>query len=159
MSASGESTAEPGPCRVLVADDDHGIRELVTASLADLNCHVLVAKDGAAALEMLRGATAKFDLLITDIEMPELDGLALAKLAKAEGLVPRISVMTGLQLNHHQARQLHDLAIDFLLLKPFRIDDLKQAVQRSFGFEPNRPLTPPVRRNSLQSGLATSSVS
>ena len=143
MSTSSASPENPRNRCILVADDDQGVRELVTASLSDLGCHVLTAPNGSSALEVLRGAAPKIDLLLTDLEMPELDGLALAKLAKSECLVPRISVMTGLQLNHHQARLLHELAIDFLLLKPFRIDDLRQAVLRSLGIESNQQPQPP----------------
>jgi len=66
---------------VLVVDDEEGIREFVAEALED-DGHVAVrAKDGAEAAARLRAQA--FDLMITDLRMPEIDGMTLVRTARA----------------------------------------------------------------------------
>jgi len=60
---------------ILHADDSAAVRRWVAEQLSDLDVKVVSVSDGAAALQFLREST--YDLLLTDLEMPELDGLAL----------------------------------------------------------------------------------
>jgi len=79
--------------RILVADDEPGIREFITDSL-ELDEHVVVpAKDGREAAKLLdeRG----FDLVLTDLKMPGLDGMQLLRKVRAEQPEVEVIVMTA----------------------------------------------------------------
>ena len=79
--------------RILIAEDDTAVREFVLRALANAEHDVVAAEDGLQALEALE--TDQFDLLLSDIVMPELDGIALAlKLSKDWPDLP-ILLMTG----------------------------------------------------------------
>jgi two-component system response regulator FlrC len=79
--------------RVLVVDDEEGIRDFVAEALED-DGHVTVrAKDGAEAAERLRAQA--FDLMITDLRMPGLDGMALVRAARAEQPEMEVIVLTA----------------------------------------------------------------
>jgi two-component system response regulator AtoC len=79
--------------RVLVVDDEEGIREFVAEALED-NGHVAVrARDGAEAAARLRAQA--FDLMITDLRMPEMDGMALVRAARAEQPEMEVIVLTA----------------------------------------------------------------
>ena len=79
--------------RVLVVDDEEGIRDFVTDALED-DGHVTVqAKDGAEAAERLRAQA--FDLMITDLRMPGLDGMTLVRAARAEQPEMEVIVLTA----------------------------------------------------------------
>jgi two-component system response regulator AtoC len=79
--------------RVLVVDDEEGIREFVAEALED-DGHVAVrARDGAEAAARLRAQA--FDLMITDLRMPEMDGMALVRAARAEQPEMEVIVLTA----------------------------------------------------------------
>src|SRR6516165_4821289 len=64
--------------RVLIADDEASMRTLVARAIAMDGHETITARDGAEALEILTGEDGAFDLLLTDIQMPVMDGIALA---------------------------------------------------------------------------------
>ena len=69
--------------RILLAEDDAATRDLVQRALGLDGHEVVVTQDGMEALEKLQAAPARVDLLITDVQMPVLDGIALAEKALA----------------------------------------------------------------------------
>ena len=79
--------------RVLVVDDEEGIREFVAEALEDDGHVVVRAKDGAEAAARLRAQA--FDLVITDLRMPEMDGMALVRTARAEQPEMEVIVLTA----------------------------------------------------------------
>jgi len=64
--------------RILLAEDEEGIRSLVARALTLDDHEVITANSGAAALEVLTQSEGAFELLLTDIGMPVMDGIALA---------------------------------------------------------------------------------
>ena len=64
--------------RVLIADDEDSMRSLVARAIAMDGHSTVTAQDGAEALEILTSEAGAFDLLLTDIQMPVMDGIALA---------------------------------------------------------------------------------
>ena len=64
--------------RVLIADDEDSMRRLVARAIAMDGHDTVTAQDGAEALEILNQQQGAFDLLLTDIQMPVMDGIALA---------------------------------------------------------------------------------
>jgi len=79
--------------RILVVDDEKGIRLLLSEVLADKGFQVTQASDGQECLDELAGNS--FDLVITDIRMPRLDGIEVMKWMKKAGRKEKIIVITG----------------------------------------------------------------
>ena len=71
--------AEGNMARILLAEDDAATRDLVQRALGLEGHEVVVTQDGVEALEKLQAAPARFDVLVTDVQMPGLDGIALVE--------------------------------------------------------------------------------
>src|SRR5581483_7231598 len=87
---SGQNLDRP---RVLVVDDEEAIRDLVATTLTKADYDVDVATDGPSAIERLR--TGTYDLLITDLRMPGMDGLSLIREARRQSSEIPVIVITG----------------------------------------------------------------
>jgi CheY-like chemotaxis protein len=113
--------------RVLVADDEESMRLLVARAIAMDGHEVVTAEDGADALEILTRDNGAFDLLLTDIKMPVMDGIALA-LAVARDF-PRMTIllMTGFADQRERASGL-DAIVHDIVTKPFAVADIRTAV-------------------------------
>lgn len=111
--------------RILVADDEPSAREFVIRGLQTGGHHVEGAEDGLRALELL--AERPFDLLLTDIVMPGLDGIGLALKAASDHPQMRILMMTGYPGQRQRAYNLEAL-IHRVLSKPFSLAELLEAV-------------------------------
>ena len=82
--------------RILIAEDEDALRALCTRALASEGHEVKSACDGSEALDLLAGEQSSFDLLLTDIRMPIMDGIALAlSPRRATFLICTILLMTG----------------------------------------------------------------
>jgi DNA-binding NtrC family response regulator len=81
------------PIKVLLVDDEKGIRFLLSEVLLHSGFEVSLACDGKESLEKL--AKNRFDLVITDINMPRLDGLSMLKNMRQTGRNEKIIIMTG----------------------------------------------------------------
>ena len=81
--------------RVLIADDEESMRTLVARAIAMDGHATVTAEDGAEALEILNREPGAFDLLLTDIQMPVMDGIALALTAARDFPELTILLMTG----------------------------------------------------------------
>lgn len=112
--------------RVLIAEDETPVRELLTRALAMDGHEVESAPDGAVALERL--AEGPFDLLLTDIRMPIMDGIALALAAARDHPSLVIVLMTGYAGERERAKGLDALVHD-VVLKPFSLAEIKQALR------------------------------
>jgi two-component system response regulator FlrC len=79
--------------KILVADDEEGLREFIAEALEDDGHTVARAADGAAAAELL--ARESFDLLITDLKMPRIDGLSLLRRARVDQPEMEVIMLTA----------------------------------------------------------------
>jgi len=114
--------------RVLIAEDDSAVREFVSRALAHGGHDVATANDGLEALSLLDGET--FDLLLTDIVMPNLDGIALAlKVAKEYPRMP-VLLMTGYAAERQRAHNL-DVLIHDVITKPFTLRQICDAAEEA----------------------------
>ena len=114
--------------RVLIAEDDSAVREFVSRALAHGGHDVATASDGLEALSLLDGET--FDLLLTDIVMPNLDGIALAlKVAKDYPQMP-VLLMTGYAAERQRAHNL-DVLIHDVITKPFTLREICDAADEA----------------------------
>ena len=113
--------------RVLIADDEDSMRTLVARAIA-LDGHAIVtAQDGAEALEILNRDNGAFDLLLTDIQMPVMDGIALALTAARDFPDLTILLMTGFAAQRERASGL-DAIVHDVVTKPFSVADIRAAV-------------------------------
>ncbi len=117
--------------RILLAEDDRVMREYLTRALERSGYAVAAVDRGTAALPLLE--TERFDLLLTDIVMPEMDGIELAQ--KAADLAPEMRVMfiTGFAAVTLKAGK--EMPQARVLSKPFHLRDLVLEVDRLFEAE------------------------
>lgn len=114
--------------RILVVDDEPSICMIVRKTLSRDQYNVETTTRSAVALQRL--SHEPFDLLITDISMPEIDGLELAERARAAQALLGIVIMTGYGSFENMSRALRTGVADFII-KPFDIDDLRITVARA----------------------------
>ena len=113
--------------RVLIADDEASMRALVARAIAMDGHETVTAQDGAEALEILTRDNGAFDLLLTDIQMPIMDGIALALSAARDFPDLTILLMTGFADQRERASNLEALVHD-VITKPFSVADIRTAV-------------------------------
>lgn len=116
--------------RILIAEDDNSMRHFLARALERSGHEVLAVRDGQDALPVL--AEGRFDLLVADIVMPEMDGIELAR--RAAAIDPRLSVIfiTGfaaVAVNHTAGAGTAPAAK--VLSKPFHLRDLVDEVEKT----------------------------
>ncbi|MEI8143962.1 MAG: response regulator [Alphaproteobacteria bacterium] len=124
--------------RLLVAEDDEPVRAFVRRAL-EIDGHTVVeARDGAEALEILERQAGAFDLLLTDIRMPLMDGIALALAAAPQFPHLVILLMTGFADQRERAHGL-DALIHDVVAKPFSLSEIRSKVKEALAAGPKRP--------------------
>ncbi|WGR72257.1 MULTISPECIES: response regulator [unclassified Bradyrhizobium] len=113
--------------KVLIADDEESMRTLVARAIAMDGHQTVTAQDGAEALEILIREDGAFDLLLTDIQMPVMDGIALALSAARDFPDLTILLITGFADQRERASNLNALVHD-VVTKPFSVADIRTAV-------------------------------
>ncbi|GLK54863.1 CheY-like chemotaxis protein [Methylopila capsulata] len=113
--------------RILLTDDEEAVRGFVQRALEMDGHHVAQAFDGADALEKLGAASEGFDLLLTDIRMPMMDGIALALAAARDHPDTMILLMTGYADQRERATGLEALIHD-VVTKPFSLAQIRSVV-------------------------------
>ncbi|HLT77627.1 MAG TPA: response regulator [Ferrovibrio sp.] len=116
--------------RILVAEDEVPMRAFIRRVLAMRGHEVVAVADGAEAVQKL--SRESFDLLITDIGMPNMDGVELALKAARDWPDLRLLLMSGLPLERQQAHGIGELA-QAVLQKPFTMVALNDAVEAALG--------------------------
>lgn len=111
--------------KILLAEDDNSVREFVSRALRQTGHDVVAVGDGQQALDVLEKATV--DILLADIVMPRLDGIALSlKVSKDHPELP-ILLITGYAAERQRAHNL-DALIHNVLTKPFTLKEICTAV-------------------------------
>jgi two-component system cell cycle response regulator CpdR len=113
--------------RILIADDEESMRALVGRAIEMDGHHTISAEDGAEALDILIRENGAFDLLLTDIKMPIMDGIALALTVARDFPDVTILLMTGFADQRERASGL-DAIVHDVMTKPFSIADMRAAV-------------------------------
>lgn len=113
--------------KILLAEDDSSMRSFLTKALENANHSVIACEDGLAALEKIK-ASCDYDLLLTDIVMPGIDGIELSQ--KASDICPNLKVMfitgfTAVAVNHATEDQDNQHRV---ISKPFHLRDLIENV-------------------------------
>ncbi|NEW86923.1 response regulator [Rhodopseudomonas sp. WA056] len=113
--------------RILIADDEESMRLLVARAIGLDGHETVTAEDGSEALEILTSQNGKFDLLLTDIKMPIMDGIALALAVARDFPELTILLMTGFADQRERAFGL-DAIVHDVVTKPFSVADIRTAV-------------------------------
>lgn len=116
--------------RILLAEDEDSLRELVARALVQDGHEVVQNRDGAAALDTLSRDEGRYDLLLTDIRMPIMDGIALALAAGRDYPALPILLMTGYADQRERASGLEMLIHD-VITKPFTLTTICGAVREA----------------------------
>jgi excisionase family DNA binding protein len=129
-TAPARSAAAAGRPRVLVVDDEATIRDLLSKTLALAEYDVDLAPDGRAALDRLR--MIPYDLLITDLKMPGVDGLTVIREARRLKADLPVIIITGFS-NEASAIEAVNLGVSGYLTKPFRVPRVLAAAAKALG--------------------------
>jgi excisionase family DNA binding protein len=130
-SPSKASSAAPSSRpRILVVDDEAAIRELLAKTLALADYDVDVAPEGRTAVERLRGSS--YDLLITDLRMPGVDGLSVIREARRFRPDLPVVIITGFS-TETSAIEAIDLGVAGYLTKPFRVPKVLAVAAKALG--------------------------
>lgn len=115
--------------RILLAEDEEAMRTYLHRALENVGYEVVAVDRGTAALPLL--ASEKFDLLLSDIVMPEMDGIELAKHCAEVSPQTKVVFITGFAAVALKASREAPQAK--VLSKPFHLRDLVLEVERIFG--------------------------
>ena len=121
--------------RILVAEDDPSVRAFVVSALTMKGHEVVAEEDGGLAAETVDAENGRFDLLLSDIKMPIMDGIGLALhvAAKYPGII--IVLMTGFADQRERAHGLDALIYD-VIAKPFTLADLIAKIDDALAGKP-----------------------
>jgi two-component system, cell cycle response regulator CpdR len=120
LDRAGQSIGD-SVAAILLAEDDEAVREFVKRALAHYGHSVTAVGDGGAALAALE--ESPYDLLLTDIVMPGMDGIALALKATKDRPALPVVLMTGFAAERQRAHNL-DALIDRVVSKPFSLKEI-----------------------------------
>jgi CheY-like chemotaxis protein len=135
--AAAEEQDDGPQARILVVEDEEVVRELVRSALERRGHEVTVARDGAEALRLCADGERAFDLILTDVVMPQLNGVELAERLSVLRPALRVVFMSGYTRGTIDERMLLQPGRAFLQ-KPFTVAELLQTVARML----TAPLTP-----------------
>ena len=116
--------------RILLSEDDEAVRSFVKRALELDGHNVRAVEDGGAALEVLQREKGNFDLLVSDIKMPVMDGIALALQTVRDWPHLPILLMTGFADQRERTNGLDELVHD-VLTKPFSLADIRRSVREA----------------------------
>ncbi|MGH7045332.1 MAG: ATP-binding protein [Stellaceae bacterium] len=137
------ATMEPAPPKdltgtaaVMLVEDDDAVRMFGARALHNKGYRITEARSGEAALELIRAAAQKFDLLITDVVMPQMDGPALIREVRLIDPGIKIIFISGYTEDAFRQRLDRDAGIHFLA-KPFSLRQLAIKVKEVLGNVPD----------------------
>jgi CheY-like chemotaxis protein len=116
--------------KILIAEDEDSLRAMCARGLTMSGHEVMTACDGSEALHMLKREGGQFDLLLTDIRMPIMDGIALALAVARDFPDLVILLMTGYADQRERAHGL-DALIHDVIAKPFTLAVLRTAIDEA----------------------------
>jgi two-component system cell cycle response regulator CpdR len=113
--------------KLLIVEDDESVRTLAARALERAGHHVDVACDGAEGLERIHARNGGYDLVVSDIRMPEMDGIEMAQNAARSYPGLPILLMTGYADQRERAEELDAIIID-VVQKPFTLSEIRDRV-------------------------------
>jgi CheY-like chemotaxis protein len=134
--AERERQAPNDPPLILIVDDDRAIRESLVMVLENEGLQCLMAQNGADALDLLRKAKSRPDLIVLDLMMPVMTGREFRRAQLADHALADIPTLV-LSAASDTASQAHDMVVTRTLQKPVNLDVLLKAVEHLIpGWQP-----------------------
>jgi len=115
------------PIRILIADDEDALRELLSEQLTALGYQTESASDGEEAIQKLRDG--QFALVLLDINMPKKTGLEVLQHIREQGMPTRVVMLTG-RLGYSVGSESMKLGADEFITKPFDLNYLELVIKR-----------------------------
>jgi CheY-like chemotaxis protein len=125
--------ADPGQRakrRILVVEDNKSVQHILSVILRSVGFEVELAQNGLQAFTLF--VESSFDVVLTDLQMPIMDGSRLAHLIKEMSPATPVILLTGADMATVKEKAESGL-LDSVMFKPFKIDDLQNAVQGALG--------------------------
>lgn len=116
--------------KILLVEDDASVRVLAARALEKAGYSVDTADDGAAGLDRIHSESGGYDLVVSDIRMPEMDGIEMAKAANRRFPGMRIMLVTGYADQRERAEELDGIIVD-VVQKPFTLAEIRARVERA----------------------------
>ncbi|AZO65996.1 MAG: response regulator [Mesorhizobium sp.] len=116
--------------KLLIVEDDESVRTLAARALERAGHMIDIAADGAQGLALIRAARGGYDLVVSDIRMPEMDGIAMAKAAASLFPAMKILLMTGYADQRERAEELNGVILD-VVQKPFTLAEIRARVEQA----------------------------
>lgn len=113
--------------KVLVVDDNEDVLKTITKYLEQKNYNVIAATNGLDALKMLEAENGNFDLLITDLVMPSISGVAVISIVKER--YPKVPIIAITGWGEHPEALATEAKADIVLEKPFELDEFNRIIQ------------------------------
>jgi two-component system response regulator GlrR len=138
------------PKRILLVDDEKSTLFFIGENLAELgeDLEILTADSGKEALRQF--TLQPFDLVISDLRMPQMDGITLFKMIRETHQNTHLILMTAYGSEYVQAAA-RDLNLDCYITKPFRVEDLLEAAQAALVENRDNPNALEPRQNTQDS--------
>ncbi|TIM06796.1 response regulator [Mesorhizobium sp.] len=116
--------------KLLIVEDDESVRTLAARALERAGHMIDIAADGAQGLALIRAACGGYDLVVSDIRMPEMDGIQMAKAAASLFPAMKILLMTGYADQRERAEELNGVIVD-VVQKPFTLAEIRARVEQA----------------------------
>jgi len=116
--------------KLLIVEDDESVRTLCARAFERAGHRVDVAEDGAQGLECIAEAQGGYDIVVSDIRMPEMDGIEMAKAAAQKFPGLKIVLMTGYADQRERAEELNGIILD-VVQKPFTLAEIRSRVEQA----------------------------
>lgn len=113
--------------KILVVEDDESVRDFTARALKASGHAVETAEDGDAGLQRVMASDGDFSLVLSDIRMPVMDGIEMARHVSKNHPDLKILLMTGYAEQRERAADLADIIVD-VISKPFTLSDLRRSV-------------------------------
>jgi len=131
--------------KVLVVDDDPRVRGLISEGLEQGGFHVVAVEDGGSSITQLR--KEKFDVVICEVRMPEVDGLDVLRFTRSLVPAPKVIMMTGYGSVDVAVRAMKYGAAEFLE-KPLSVDELRDSIHAVLSLKRELPVETPEKQAS-----------
>lgn len=116
--------------RILIVEDDESVRSFTARALQAAGHVIDTAEDGDDGLEKIRAAAGAYDLVLSDIRMPVMDGIEMARQAARAYPSLRILLMTGYAEQRERAAELEGVVVG-VVNKPFTLPEIRHQVGRA----------------------------
>jgi DNA-binding NtrC family response regulator len=116
--------------KLLIVEDDASVRTLCARAFERAGHSVDMAEDGAQGLALITEARGSYDIVVSDIRMPEMDGIEMAKAAAVKFPGLKIILMTGYADQRERAEELNGIILD-VVQKPFTLAEIRARVEQA----------------------------